>query len=805
VVDELVLTVPLAVPAGEERRLQVSVSDSGEDGRMAVAVHSAGPDGDWQTHATGVVMADRSPVARPPEADRPAAWPPPGAEPVDLRSHYDLGVASGVAFGPVFRGLRGAWRLGDDVYAEVELPQPDPDGFPAHPALLDAMLHALPYGDFVEGADAPVVPFAWRGARLFGLSPAVLRVRLSPAGPATVSLTATDPSGRPVLTVAGLTVRALPASRIHPADSLFEVRWQPTEAGADRRPAAGAPDPGQPPAVEVLAATGDRAVETVLVAIQRRLAEPDGRLLAVVTRNAMAVEAGATADPAQAAVWGLTRSAQTEHPGRFLLVDGDEELSPEAVAVAAAIGEPQVAIRCGTPLVPRLVRARPGDAEVAYRDGTVLVTGGTGDLGSRLSRHLVVAYGVRRLVLLSRRGPAAPGATELAAELTAAGADVTVVAADAADPDALRAVLAGLPAEYPLRAVLHVAGVVADATVDRLTADDLAAVLRTKAEAAANLDELTRELDLDAFVLFSSTAGVLGSAGQANYAAANAYLDGLAARRRAAGLPAVSIAWGPWASDRGMTGRLTEAQRARMSRGGMRALTEGEGLALFDAAQRAGAPLVAAVRLDLPVLRAVAGDMPPLLHTLVPPARAEAAEEPAGTRDWAAELATLGPAEREKVAGELVRTHVARILGHAGPDDVDDSRGFLDLGFDSLTAVELRNVLTRITGRRLQATLLFDHPSPIALARHLVAEAIAGQCTPAQALLGELARLEAALAALDPDDPALIEVVARVNGLSERLPGRPEAHDAEVDLRSATAEEMFAFIDEGLGLSRAGE
>ncbi|MGW0538656.1 SDR family NAD(P)-dependent oxidoreductase [Streptomyces sp. NPDC003032] len=357
-------------------------------------------------------------------------------------------------------------------------------------------------------------------------------------------------------------------------------------------------------------------------------------------------------------------------------------------------------------------------------EGSALITGGTGVLGGLMARHLVTAHGIRHLTLLSRSGAHAPGAAELAAELAGHGAHVTFAACDAADRTALARVIDAIPADRPLTAVVHTAGVLDDGVLKSLTPRHLRTVLRPKADAALHLHELTRHMDLAAFVLFSSAAGVLGGPGQANYAAANAFLDALAAHRRAHGLPATSLAWGLWGVDSAMTEQLTREDMARLARGGALPLTAEQGMALFDAGHGLPDPLVMAARMDATRLRAQAdaGTVPLLWQGLIrPTARPVAGAGPTGA-SLVRRLAGMPDAERHRTLLELVRTHLAVVLGHASPGAIEAGRGFLDLGVDSLTAVELRNRLSAATGARLPATVVFDHPNPTALARRLQEE-----------------------------------------------------------------------------------
>jgi mycoketide-CoA synthase len=349
--------------------------------------------------------------------------------------------------------------------------------------------------------------------------------------------------------------------------------------------------------------------------------------------------------------------------------------------------------------------------------GTVLVTGASGALGGLVARHLVTERGVRNLVLVSRRGSEAPGMAGLVAELEGSGAAVRTAACDVADRDALAEVIGSV--DRPLVGVVHTAGVVDDGVVGALSPERMDVVLRPKVDAAWNLHELTRELDLSMFVMFSSASGVMGSAGQANYAAANTFLDALAAYRRGLGLPGISLAWGLWERTSTMTAGLTAADRERMARGGVLALSDEVGLALFDAAETTGEALVVPVRLDMARLRN--GPVPPLLQGLVRTSVRRAAET-GSSETLVDRLAALPPEKRMQALLDLVRSQVAAILGHRAADAIDPQQAFNTLGFDSLSAVEFRNQLGAATGLRLPATLIFDYPNAAALTRYIDAE-----------------------------------------------------------------------------------
>jgi polyketide synthase 12 len=443
------------------------------------------------------------------------------------------------------------------------------------------------------------------------------------------------------------------------------------------------------------------------------------------------------------------------------------------------------------------------------REGTVLISGGTGGIGARLARHVVTAYGVRSLLVLSRSGPDTDAARRLTASLAELGAAAKVVACDVADPAAVAAALAEVPADRPLTAVVHAAGVVDDGVLGSLNAERVDRVMLPKADGAWNLHRATRGLPLDAFVLFSSAAGLLGSPGQANYAAGNAFLDGLAGWRRARGLPAVSCAWGLWAGAEGMGGRVAEG-RSRSGGG----LTADQGLALFDAAGMADEPVLLPMRMDLAGIEAGAaetGQVPPPLRALVTPGRVrrtarQAADGSAdGRPGWLADLPLRDPREQIGLLVDLVRAQAARVLRHASTDAVEADRAFSEIGFDSLTAIELRNGIGAATGLRLPATVVFDHPTPQALAGFLLGELVGADGPAAGALLAELDRMESALGAVRATGAEAGQILVRLQALTMKWTGLRAERGAEAEegqgLREATDDELFAFIDRDLGLS----
>ncbi|MBL1097384.1 type I polyketide synthase [Streptomyces coffeae] len=439
----------------------------------------------------------------------------------------------------------------------------------------------------------------------------------------------------------------------------------------------------------------------------------------------------------------------------------------------------------------------------------VLVTGGLGTLGATVARHLVTGWNARRLVLISRRGPEAEGAKALRDELAERGAEVSVVACDVSDRRAVARLLASL--DRPVGAVVHTAGVLDDGVLGSLNPERVERVLAPKVDGAVHLDELTRESDLSAFVVFSSAAGVMGSAGQAGYTAANAALDALVQRRRAAGLPGVSLAWGLWAEASGMTTALDGADHARYRRSGIAALSTRDGLALFDTAVADGRELLVPLRLDPVALRdqATAGTLPPLLSGLgvrLPAARRPVRVAPAPAVSLRDTVAALPVAERHAAALAAVRAQVAEVLGHSGTDRIDPERALSDLGFGSLTSIELRNRLNTVTGLRLSATLAFDHPTSAAIAAHVLAQyGLDGPDDGPDDVFEEIDRLEAAVLGLagDPahDSATTDRIDTRLRTLMARWGGAlrtgPEP-EAEHHFGTATDSELFDFLDQEL-------
>ncbi|MGK5673962.1 type I polyketide synthase [Micromonospora sp. URMC 106] len=868
-VAELNLEAPLAIPTEGGVDVRVRVGPLDDTGHRPVAIHSrrdddTDPDGSraWQRHASGQLTGTADP------ADAPAAvWPPADAEPIALDGLYARLAAQGYHYGPVFRALRAAWRSGSDILAEVALDadaSTDTTAFSVHPALLDAALHAI--GASVTdpaGADGaapappggpdirPGLPFTWSGVTIRPTRARELRIRLRATDTGSVTLTVTDTGATPVASVDGLVLRPisgeqLSAARRSATRSLHRLDWvapapgrtdgtaRPVAVGADWPGADRHPDlsalvaatraGGPVPDAVVVTCVGPAADEPhparqahrvahrTLALAQQWLAEESlaPARLVVVTRGAVRVDPDEPlADVPAATAWGLLRSAQSENPDRIVLLDVDDDASAAALLPAAlATGEPQLAVRAGQLRVPRLTRLGPPPADRPGPDlaaGTVLVTGATGLLGRLVARRLVTRHDVRHLLLVSRSGADAPGVAGLVDELAGLGATARVVACDVTDRDALALLVDQIPADRPLTGVVHAAGVLDDGILPALTPDRFDTVLRPKVDAAWHLHELTEKLDLAAFVLFSSAAGLFGGPGQANHAAANCFLDALAQHRRDRGLPALSLAWGPWTNDTG-DGQTGHVDEDRMSRGGFVPLGADEGMDLFSEALRFAEPVVVPVNLDLALIgRHGPAAVPPVLRSLVRPAPTGAAR--AAERDPAEALretlAATPDADRDQVLSDLVRTHAAAVLGYASIRSIDAERGFVELGFDSLTAVEFRNRLNAATGLRLPSTLIYDRPTTAALVEHLRGALLAERSTSALTVLGELNKLEHAMRTVAAGDTDRAAVGDRLRELLSLWTYAESDADSAADdgasLRSASAEEIFSLLDEELG------
>ncbi|WP_268257739.1 type I polyketide synthase [Streptomyces parvulus] len=888
-VEELGLEAPLTLTERTAAQVQVRVEAADGTGRRSMTIHSRtetadGSESAWTRHAGGVLGA-AAPTA--PVADwAGAAWPPAGCERLTAEDVYARFTELGYEYGEVFSGVQTLWHREGEVFAEIGLPdraRSDAARYGVHPALLDAALQPWLAGGLLDVPDdALLLPFAWQGVTLHAAGADTLRVRIARTGTGEVSLTAVDPAGAPVLDLAALVMRPVERGRLEALLGaagdrlpLYRVGWRGTAGSARpvRRLAfigsgtAGARARSSAAEVETYAdlaalraavSSGTSPLPDAVVAAfppqsatPERVREQTARGLALLqdwlsgdedtvterVRLVLLTEGAVAAAPAEelpglagAGLWGLVRSAQTEHPGRFVLADTDGT-DASATALAAALGtdEEQLALRDGEIRVPGLVRheeprgadASPATGPALDPEGTVLVTGATGTLGALLARHLVTAHGVRHLLLVSRSGADAAGARELSRDLTGLGARVRIAACDTADRPALQALLAGVDPAHPLTAVVHAAGVLDDGPVTALDAGRLDTVLRPKADAALHLHELTADLPLSAFVLFSGAAGLLGRPGQANYAAANTFLDALAAHRRATGLPATALAWGLWGEASGMTGHLSETDLRRMRRSGVAPMTNAQGLAFFDQAlDRPGdQSLLVPLRLDTHALRAPGTRTPALLRGLVPApsapraqAAGDTAARPAGTgrEELARRLAGLDETARQRELLTLVRAEVAAVLGLDGPDAVDPGRAFRDIGFDSLTAVELRNRLGAATGLRLAAAVVFDQPTPHAITAHIGAElaaAAGGVREAGQAALAGLETLEAAVAALAADDirretvhrrlAALVTALGPAGGPAGAAGPEPLVAAPE-DLADVDDEELFAFIEETL-------
>jgi polyketide synthase 7 len=1142
VVDELTLSSPLLLPAADGVQVQVVVGAADGSGRRAVSVYSLGaqPGSEWALHAEGVLSTE-SPA---PAADL-SLWPPVGAMAMDVTDAYERLASRGYEYGPAFRGLHAMWRLGNEVFAEVAVPEvAGVGGFGIHPVLLDASLHAMGVaGEEIE----TMLPFSWQGVSLHAAGASRARVRIAPVGVGAVSVDLADGTCLPILSVRELVLRPVTTAQLSAAGPrvggrLLEVAWSPVSLEPNGTAGDGMVVWEASPGADGVVGPVYAATHEALEVLQSWLTGDGSGLLVVLTHGAVGLAGEDVTDLAGAAVWGLVRSAQAEHPGRVVLVDSDGSMD---VGTVIGCGEPQLLVRSGVAYAARLTSVeagsalelparawqitaggggtledlavqscrrvelaagqvrvavaavgvnfrdvlvalgmypgggelgvegagvvvevgpgvqglavgdavlglfglvgseavvdarlvtvvppgwslvqaasvavvfltawyglsvlgslKPGEkvlvhaatggvgmaavqlarhwgaevfatasrgkwdtlramgfddkhiadsrslefeekflaatdgagvdvvlnslagefldaslrllvrsgrfiemgktdlrdpeqvanqhqgveyrafdlmeagldhiaamlgelmelfgdgvleplpvktfdvrcASAAYRfvsqarqvgkvvltlpegpgnavlagsggglaGGSVVITGGTGMAGSAVAAHLVARYGVAHVVLVSRSGADAEGVAELVGRLEEAGAQVSVVACDVADRGAVAALIAQLPARYPLKGVFHAVGVLDDGLIASLTPQRVDAVLRAKVDGAWNLHELTQDLDLSAFVMFSSMAGIVGAPGQGNYAAANSFLDGLAAYRRAHGLAGLSVAWGLWEQASGMTRHLADRDKARMSRVGLTPLSTPRALQLFDDAMLADRPVLVAARIDAAGLSA-SGVVPPLLRELVArPGRRLVADTDSAVSmsGLAARLQGLSPEQRHSLLVELVCTNAATVLGRSSAD-IGADVAFQDLGFDSLTAVELRNRLKTATGLTLSPALIFDYPTPTALAEHVdgqLSSTTIATGTPngepdRLARFNDIAReLQTLVNQPDwtPDDKTHFSdrIQTILTDLTTAPPDLDQALTFDDDITTATESQLFAILDEDLG------
>ncbi|WP_328545579.1 SDR family NAD(P)-dependent oxidoreductase [Streptomyces platensis] len=842
-VDELVLRAPMVFAEGKPRDLQVWVGP-GQDAERELQIRTRETGGDWTLHATGLLAARTADTAGFRDGDwTGGVWPPAGARQLVGHSFYEELAARGYEYGPPFRGTKALWERAGDLFAEVMLPARQPRGFGIHPALLDAALHALPITGSLYEAGEVRLPFSFNSVSLFSSDARRLRVRIR-ANADSAAVWIADDAGSPVLAMEGLILRSIERAQLEAAGATGRTGWFSETWGqlgraatADRVPRNWLLLGEVPPALGSLfedplnAASWDRstapdgvlvgagAAEDLLAALHEVAGHPTGPVWCVTSG---AVGVGTVDDPAAdvraAGVWGLGRVAGLELPDRWGgLVDLPERIDDATRRALAGIltddgaddqdDEDQLAVRDGQLWARRLVTTPAPQTGTWTPKGTVLITGGTGGLGGHVARRIAEQGSADRILLLSRQGSAAPGATELLEDMRAFGATAEAVAVDVTDRAAMSGLIDALAAEgAPVRTVVHAAGVVRDVRIAETGAEELAAQMAAKVEGALLLDELLP--DLDDFVLFSSISGVWGAAGQAGYAAGNACLDALARRRREQGKRAVSVAWGPWAGG----GMLTEHDERELRKRGLTPLLVPAALQAMEQgimSDRTGDPVVADITWSRFLPAFTASRPSPLLGSFEEKAAPEHqapsdGRRPEGeTQGLTQRLAALPDAERLPALTEVVQTHVAALIGESGPERVSPDRALKEIGFDSLMSVELRNRFAGLIGVKLPATLVFDHPTPNALARHLLGHldfGAAGAAPADRPLLEVVEDLQNRVLSPLTDAATRQALAGRLTELLDRLAALDARPVAEADgLASASAAELMQFIDTELG------
>ncbi|MEH0846393.1 KR domain-containing protein, partial [Micromonospora sp. CPCC 205711] len=817
-VGELVVDQPLVLAERTHLALRLVVTPEEPGGLRSVTISSRveGAEGGWLRHATGTLTTDG-----PSSALVPVTWPPHGATPIEID---DLATAlAGLGHEQAAAGvvLTAAWRRGAEVFAELAVPA-GAVGAPLDAASLDAALH--PHRLAGGGGQA----YRWTGVAAHAVGATDLRVHLAPGDADTLRLTVTDAAGAPVLTAESVATRAYDPAQLAVPDTgtLLRLDWLPATGGAAAELtgdwtvlgpdvlALGDEAPAHPDLTSLTAALGaqpPRYVVTALPAVTGQVpadvAATTGATHALLrswlaedrlalTTLVVVVRAGtaATALPT-AAARGLLRAAQAEHPGRFLVVELAPDLAPgteTAAAVRAAVGagEPETAVRGETVLVPRLtdVPDTAGPRPVLGA-GTALVVGGTVGVGALLARHLVGAHGFRHLLLTGNADVPA-----LAAEITALGATADVGVGDPRDPAVIAGLLAGVPGDQPVTCVVLALPAAGNGLIATRTPDEVVDTVSGTVDVAWHLHDLTRKLALDAFVLCGDSAGVLHGAGRGGTAAASTFLDGLARHRRALGLPGVALAFGP------VEPAGDDLYRDRLHRLGLPSLTAAEVTAAFDAALAAEEPALLPLRLHRPTLRAAATELPAVLLG-IGGVRQPARDDVAGGQALRRRYLAMSAGARTDALLDLVRGHVAAVLGHAGGDAVPPDRPFKELGFDSLAGVELRRRLGAALGLELPATLVFDHPTARAAAAFVDAELGTGTDDGEPALLHTIDELGAALTALAPEERHRELITTRLEALLRGWRDRAGDTGLSDDYLNATDDELFELIDGELGLS----
>ncbi|WSJ90734.1 SDR family NAD(P)-dependent oxidoreductase [Streptomyces sp. NBC_01304] len=869
-VGGLTLAEPLVLDGNTAVDVQVAVGPPGLGGERSVAVYSRreADQDTWTCHATGRLLDDGADIDQEGFADL-AGWPVADAERLSLDGFYERLENRGVGYGPAFQGLTELWRKGDTAYGLVRLPEDVPgQDYGIHPALLDAALHTLQAVRDKDADDQRVLlPFEWEGAELYAVGSSTLRVRIDlDTEHLAARIWVADAQGRPVAGAHALRLREATPEQIRagrPVDHLYEVALKPlnlpsgtppqqrtwllgdnaaltaalhADGIADAETLRARLDEGaQPPqrlVIDVpvapgptdIAATVRDVTSEALAQAQWIVGEPrlESTELVWLTHGAAVLGDGGD-DLAGAPLWGLVRSLRSEYAERIVrLVDADAAASDELLGRAlAASAEPETAVRGGQLLAPRLTRATaaPDQEDVGpvwNPAGTLLITGGTGELGRQVAGHLVREHGVQHLVLTSRQGPDAPGADEFARDLEAAGAaSVRIVACDITEREQLRAVLDDVDAAHPWAGVVHLAGVLDDGLAVGQDAERMWRVMAPKVAGAAHLHALTKDLDLSMFVLFSSVAGVFGSAGQSTYAAANAFLDALAEQRRTQGLPATSLSWGLWEqAGVGLTATLSQADLARMRRQGIGALTPQQALRLMDTALTRGGAHYVPAKLEIGALQRAMDngeETPALLRGLLRTRMRrvqDATAAPAALRD---RLAALPEKEQQRLLLQTVQREASVVLGLSDAEGLGAEQVFKEVGLDSLMAVELRRRLAAESGIALPATLAFDYPTPTAIAGFLLeqlapAAGTGGSRRAATATLTKT-QIDGLVELLRSATPQQLEAQGLAGGLLDLKDGlakivtqaEPEADD-EPDAEGST-EDLLQFLDDKFGVN----